>query len=68
MCLGINAFALSGRVIANMTTPTPRVSLRLPWAMCSLGFQPDIDRQLYSKYNLTEDEISFIEKMIKPMD
>ena len=66
MCLGINAFALSGRVIANMTTP--RVSLRLPWAMCSLGFQPDIDRQLYSKYNLTDEEISFIEKMIKPMD
>lgn len=29
---------------------------------------PDIDRQLYSKYNLSDDEIAFIEKMIKPMD
>lgn len=29
---------------------------------------PDIDRQLYTKYNLSDDEIVFIEKMIKPMD
>lgn len=29
---------------------------------------PEIDRQLYAKYNLTEEEIAFIEKMIKPMD
>ena len=29
---------------------------------------PEIDRQLYNKYNLTEEEIGFIEKMIKPMD
>ena len=28
----------------------------------------DIDRQLYSKYGLSEDEIAFIEKMIKPME
>lgn len=28
---------------------------------------PDIDKQLYKKYNLSEDEIEFIEKMIKPM-
>ena len=27
----------------------------------------EIDRQLYKKYNLSEDEISFIESMIKPM-
>ena len=27
----------------------------------------DIDKQLYKKYNLTEEEIEFIEKMIKPM-
>lgn len=27
----------------------------------------DIDRQLYTKYSLTEDEIAFIESMIKPM-
>ena len=29
---------------------------------------PDIDRQLYTKYNLSDDEIAFIEKMIKSMD
>lgn len=28
---------------------------------------PDIDRQLYTKYNLSDDEIAIIEKMIKPM-
>lgn len=27
----------------------------------------EIDQQLYTKYNLTEEEIEFIEKMIKPM-
>ena len=29
---------------------------------------PDIDKQLYSKYGLTEKEIEFIESMIKPME
>ena len=28
----------------------------------------DIDRQLYAKYGLTDDEISFIESTIKPME
>ncbi|MCR9065885.1 MAG: Eco57I restriction-modification methylase domain-containing protein [Cytophagales bacterium] len=28
---------------------------------------PEIDQQLYKKYGLTEDEITFIEEMIKPM-
>ena len=28
---------------------------------------PEIDQQLYKKYNLTEEEIAFIESMIKPM-
>lgn len=28
----------------------------------------DIDRQLYKKYNLSEEEIDFIERMIKPME
>ncbi len=28
----------------------------------------EIDQQLYAKYNLNQDEIEFIEKMIKPMD
>ena len=26
------------------------------------------DKELYAKYNLTEDEINFIESMIKPME
>ena len=29
---------------------------------------PEIDQQLYAKYNLTEEEISIIESMIKPME
>lgn len=29
---------------------------------------PEIDAQLYAKYNLNEAEIAFIEKMIKPME
>lgn len=29
---------------------------------------PEIDRQLYAKYGLTDEEIEFIESMIKPMD
>lgn len=29
---------------------------------------PEIDQQLYTKYNLTSDEIAFIENMIKPME
>ena len=28
---------------------------------------PEIDQQLYKKYKLTDEEIAFIEKMIKPM-
>ncbi len=40
-CLRINAFALAERTFDNTTTP--RVSLRLPWAMRSLGFQPALN-------------------------
>lgn len=29
---------------------------------------PEIDQQLYHKYNLSAEEIAFIEKMIKPME
>ena len=29
---------------------------------------PEIDQQLYAKYHLTDEEIAFIEKMIKPME
>lgn len=42
MYLKINAFALSGRT--NNNTIIPRVSLRLPWAMRSLGFQPALPK------------------------
>ncbi len=28
---------------------------------------PEIDQQLYEKYHLTDEEIAFIESMIKPM-
>ena len=38
MYLWINAYALTGRT--NDHTIIPRVSLRLPWAMRSLGLQP----------------------------
>ena len=30
--------------------------------------KPWTDEELYAKYGLTEDEIAFIESMIKPMD
>ena len=30
--------------------------------------RPWTDADLYAKYKLTEDEISYIEKLIKPMD
>ncbi len=32
------------------------------------GSIEEIDSQLYKKYNLTEEEITFVESMIKPMD
>ena len=32
------------------------------------GQVSDIDRQLYTKYHLTEDEIAYIERLIKPME
>lgn len=28
----------------------------------------EIDKQLYKKYNLTQEEIDFIEKTVKPME
>ena len=30
--------------------------------------KPWTDAELYAKYNLTEEEIAFIESMIKPME
>lgn len=37
----------------------------VPWQDFS---KPWTDEELYKKYNLTDDEIAFIESMIKPMD
>lgn len=43
----------------NSTTKLSRKSRAFPVA---------IDRQLYAKCGLTEDEVAFIERMIKPME
>ena len=32
------------------------------------GTQDEIDRQLYAKYGLDDEEIEFIESMIRPME
>ena len=42
------AFALTGRYYSNMI---PRVSLRLPWAMRSLGFQPVSSKNNMRRWN-----------------
>jgi len=36
--------------------------------MKSKQTEPWTDEKLYKKYNLTTDEIAFIESMIRPMD
>ena len=52
MYLRINAFALSERT--NDNTIIPRVSLRLPWAMCLLGLQPTLPKsETLGSYPLT---------------
>ena len=43
------AFALTGRRLS--THFIPRVSLRLPWAMRSLGFQPVISKNNMLSWN-----------------
>ena len=45
---GKYAFALTGRYYSNMI---PRVSLRLPWAMRSLGFQPVSSKNNMRRWN-----------------
>ena len=47
--LGVHAFALSGRAMG--WTTLPRVSLRLPWAMRSLGFQPVSSKNKMRSWN-----------------
>ena len=37
----------------------------VPWADFS---KPWTDEELYAKYGLTDEEINFIESMIKPME
>lgn len=41
---------------------------RMKDILCRSMSLPDIDRQLYRKYNLTDEEISYIESTIKPME
>ena len=64
-------FCVGARKLKNMTqdtysfvplqdfTPSSDIDWSKPVA--------DIDRQLYAKYHLTDEEIAFIERMIKPM-
>ena len=47
---GKYAFALTGRGLPRYTR-LPRVSLRLPWAMRSLGFQPVISKNNMRSWN-----------------
>ena len=46
---GKYAFALTGRMSPNHFIP--RVSLRLPWAMRSLGFQPVSSKNNMRRWN-----------------
>ena len=46
---GKYAFALTGRRMSTLFTP--RVSLRLPWAMRSLGFQPVSSKNNMCRWN-----------------
>ena len=39
-------------------TPVPMQDFSKPW----------MDEELYAKYNLTAEEIAFIESMIRPME
>lgn len=54
MLLCISGFGLSKIVFPFV----PMQDFSKPWT----------DEELYKKYNLTKEEISFIENMIKPMD
>ena len=47
---GKYAFALTGRGLPRYTR-LPRVSLRLPWAMRSLGFQPVSSKNNMRRWN-----------------
>ena len=47
---GKYAFALTGRGLPRYTR-LPRVSLRLPWAMRSLGFQPASSKNNMRRWN-----------------
>lgn len=44
--------------LKNLYTIIPMQDFSKPWT----------DKELYTKYNLTQDEIDFIESMIKPME
>ena len=59
------------RKLKNMMRDTYKfVPMQVFTEECDINWpQPvaDIDRQLYSKYGLTDAEVAFIESMIKPM-
>ena len=62
MYLGINALALTGRT--NDNTIIPRVSLRLPWAMRSLGFQPVcMSERMVRKHIATLEATALLSRM-----
>ena len=62
MYLRINAFALTGRT--NDNTIIPRVSLRLPWAMRSLGFQPVcMSARMVSKHIASLEAAALLSRM-----
>ena len=48
----------SGHVHGKVYTFVPQQDFTKPWT----------DADLYAKYGLTEDEIAFIEKLVRPMD
>lgn len=60
----LSAVNLSKLVFANVPMQNFTVDSDIDWSKPI----PEIDKQLYAKYDLTEDEIAFIEEKIKPMD
>ena len=64
--LGIKKIAqvLTSNIYSFVPLQDFKANLDIDWSKSI----PEIDQQLYKKYNLTEEEISFIESMIKPME
>ena len=57
------------RLLCQITIVSPDVSQRTFTLVPLQDFsKPWTDEELYKKYGLTEDEIAFIESMIRPME